>query len=221
MTRLFVNVILLCICHSNGISNTGHSNLVNQTDRVPDQSKFLENLYKIVQNSYETRLESNELDNFPSDALNGVYVECILGLSFPCLQKKMINFLYKLDKMKNINLIGKSIVIVRKRENLSDTTVLAKIADYVDQTYLKDIIDNMVDKFFDNHLLRLKIPQYFDETNQQDEPTYVDIDFGIEASSVARDGNYIVNCFIFLLSSLHFREGTYLFTTIITYSSER
>lgn len=193
MNNLFFKVYFFVFaCQLNGIFSADQKNHsdFNLTNYQSDRNKFLENLFKIIKSSYTTRVSIKEANNIPTEALNGVYVECILGLSYPCLQKKMINFLYKLDKVKNINLIGKSIAIVRKKENLSDTTVLVKIADYVDQTYLKDIIDNMIDKFFDNHLLRVKIPQYFEETDDED-ITYLDIDFGIERSQKARDGNFL------------------------------
>ncbi|XP_065214525.1 uncharacterized protein LOC135841481 [Planococcus citri] len=171
------------------VRNDSRHDLSNMT--LPMRNKFLQNLYKIVQSSYDTANSEENIDRFPTEALNGIYVECILGLSFPCLQKKMINFLSKLDKMRRIDLIGKSIVVVRKAEHSSDAAILAKIAEYVDPSYLKDFIDHLIDVFFDNHVLRVKIPSYFQENSSDDvnETTFVDIDFGVQrAPASSRDG---------------------------------
>lgn len=200
MARLLITIIAFLHYTRGDVSGDFNNETRNDLNYTTQQirNRFLQNLYKIVQNRHDIATINDTSDQFPMEALNGIYVECILGLSFPCLQKKMINFLCKLDKIKKIDLIGKSIVVVRKPQDFTDTTVLAKIAEYVDPSYLKHFIDHLIDIFFDNHILRVKIPSYFEENSDEvNETTFVDIDFGVQRNlDSSRDGKYEFSCFI-------------------------
>lgn len=64
--------------------------------------------------------------------------------------------------------------------------ILAKAAEHVDPEYLMDIIDNLIDKFFDTHSLRLKVPHYLDDPEDRENETYLDIDFETKHLSPGR-----------------------------------
>ncbi len=191
---VFACILLVHAIYAQNFEKEGENFRILQPTNRTDYEERFKVLGKLLKLAFEKKYsdwETNEIDVLSTEALSGVYTECLFGLSFSCLQKKLITFLYELDKVKSINLIGKTVMVVRKREVNSDTTTLAKIDDHVDQTYLKEIIDNLVDKFFDNHFLRVKIPEYFDGKSRNDnDGTYVDIDFQNQESSSIREGNF-------------------------------
>lgn len=47
----------------------------------------------------------NNISN-PEDAFVGAYTECILYLSYTCLQKKTLMYLYKLHKQREVPILG-------------------------------------------------------------------------------------------------------------------
>lgn len=140
----------------------------------------------LMEFTHKDSYKVNDTNMVPTDTLQGIYLECILGLSFSCLQKKLIAFLCKLDTMKSIQVIGKSVQLVRKKNVPSDIMILAKAAEHVDSEYLMDIIDNLIDKFFDTHSLRLKVPHYLDDPKDREDETYLDIDFETKHLSSGR-----------------------------------
>lgn len=140
-------------------------------------------------------VDSNQV---PNEALDGVYSECILGLSFACLQRKLIAFLFELDRVKSINLFGDAVMVIRKKNVPVDTAESARIAQYVDQSYLKEVIDHLVDRFFDNHFLRVRIPRYLDGSEAmeagEEDLLYLDIDFRTDHQISEREGEFFEHC---------------------------
>lgn len=195
-------ILWFCVADAVFTLSNIQENSYNPSNENATNYRYYEKRFKLLENILQLafrkknvlRQNVNVVDILPNDALEGVYSECIFGLSFSCLQKKLIAFLYKLDKVKYINLVGESVAVVRKHDIQSDTTSLAKIADYVNQAYLKEIIDNLIEQFFDNHFIRVKVPEYFDNPGENDvDGTYLDIDFGSKESlSSAREGNQII-----------------------------
>lgn len=192
-----LEISILCFSFVYGVGGSS-TDSNNATWNDVDQQKnyeILENLLKQAVKNSLMNAEDQKNENFPSDALNGVYTECALALSFPCLQKKLIVFLYKLDKMKSINLIGKTVFLVRKTgETASDSsTMLTRVAEHVDRAHLKDIIDNLVNRFFENHSLRVRLPEHVEDSGYRGEGTYLDIDFGStdSSNSLRESKNYL------------------------------
>lgn len=149
---------------------------------------------------HEIRDNLIDSNHVPNEALNGVYSECILGLSFACLQRKLIAFLFELDRVKSINLFGNAVMVIRKKNVPVDTAESARIAQYVDQSYLKEVIDHLVDRFFDNHFLRVRIPRYLDDygaVEAGEELLYLDIDFKTDHLISEREGKFF-ECLLYL-----------------------
>lgn len=170
-SSLFVYVSVVAIENRN-VNNETRINLKE------GNFEMLEKLWKLAVESNFTSVDE-ENESIPTDVLNQVYTECVLELSFPCLQKKLIAFLYKLDKMKDISLVGKTVVLVRKSdETRADETTLSKVAEHVNPAHLRDVIDNLVDNFFENHSLRLQVPEYLEDGGNRDERIFLDINFG-------------------------------------------
>ena len=132
----------------------------------------------------------NPSNRVPDEALTGVYSECIIGLSFACLQRKLIAFLFELDRVKSINLVGDAVMAIRKDVPV-DTAESARIAQYVDETHLKEVIDHLVDRFFENHFLRVKLPRSLEDlAAEAGDDLYLDIDFKSDPQLSDREGEF-------------------------------
>lgn len=90
-----------------------------ETDRV---GKFL-NLKKM----YTADVETNEIEvekkedggsGNPDEALTGLYSECVISFSLPCLQKKFLVFLDRLGRMDSFSILGDFLSVKRiNKEN--------------------------------------------------------------------------------------------------------
>ncbi|KAG8328164.1 hypothetical protein J6590_000820 [Homalodisca vitripennis] len=129
-------------------------------------------------------------DEDPNTALSGVYTDCLLNLSFPCLQRKILVFIDRLGRMAKFNLIGNFLSVVRTakeaRQSLTEDTLLARKID--DEKTLRGMIDTSIDEFFEDHVIRVTIPTIPGEGGRA---TSV-LDFRIgENFEVEEDKNYL------------------------------
>lgn len=97
-----------------------------EVDRV---GKFM-NLKKL----YTTEVETNEIDvekkeeeaGNPDEALTGLYSECVITFSLPCLQKKFLVFLDRLGRMDSFSILGDFLSV--KRINQESTKPITEKA---------------------------------------------------------------------------------------------
>lgn len=143
-------------------------------------------------------VDANSIDrDDPAASLDGVYSECLLNLSFPCLQKKIIVFLDRLGRKKQVSLIGDFLTVVRTGP--VSATVSEETTARRDESSLRSVIDGQVDRFFETHVLRVRVPSFLDDPGTEN--TVVDIDFGTGAST--SEGEFIFLCITFFLRSFH------------------
>lgn len=149
--------------------------LVRPTDESPkfaSLSKHQQRFFSAV--DVHTIDASNELDgpqtaldkaDDPNDALSGVYSDCLVNLSFPCLQRKILVFLDRLGRMARFDLIGNFLSVVRTGKNttpqLSEDTLVARKID--DEATLRTMIDSEIDVFFDEHVFRVTLPSALED----------------------------------------------------------
>lgn len=109
-----------------------------------------------------------KVDEDPNTALSGVYSDCLVNLSFPCLQRKILVFLDRLGRMAKFDLIGNFLSVVRTaketRPQLTENTLVARNID--DELTLRTMIDNSIDEFFDEHVFRVSLPVALGETGR-------------------------------------------------------
>lgn len=107
-----------------------------------------------------------KIDEDPNTALSGVYSDCLMNLSFPCLQRKILVFLDRLGRMAKFDLIGNFLSVVRTaketRPQLTENSLLARNID--DELTLRNMIDTSIDRFFDDHVFRVSLPSALGET---------------------------------------------------------
>ncbi|XP_018909939.2 uncharacterized protein [Bemisia tabaci] len=124
--------------------------------------KFLISSSGPVSNGIQDK-QDLELDD-PSLAFNGIYSDCVLQLSFPCFQRKLLVFFDRLGRMKAFNVLGNFLSIVRLKRDLSPAIVeeelKARLAsnEVEAQTALGALMEHTLDKFVDNHVLRVNLP---------------------------------------------------------------
>ncbi|XP_052131650.1 uncharacterized protein LOC127751714 [Frankliniella occidentalis] len=103
------------------------------------------------------RKEDQQDDDSPGAALSGMYSDCLLRLSVPCVQRKLLLFLDRLGRMERFRLLGDFLTVVRvePRNGEARRIVLDEEADVTD---LAGMVDRLVDDFFDTHVLRFSLP---------------------------------------------------------------
>ncbi|KAI5715101.1 hypothetical protein M8J77_010535 [Diaphorina citri] len=140
----------------------------------------------------------------PTAVLSGIYTECLLTLSFTCLQKKIIVLLEKLNKLQKFNLIGDYLTVVRNdkyatyrgankpsredfdaENNIIGRSNLGRPRSPLgaeESNDLKAMVDESIDNYFETHVIRLKVPAVFQQvanvTKSEDgeESTHIDFD---------------------------------------------
>ncbi|XP_054275153.1 uncharacterized protein LOC128994551 [Macrosteles quadrilineatus] len=96
-----------------------------------------------------------KIDEDPNTALSGVYSDCLVNLSFPCLQRKILVFLDRLGRMAKFNLIGNFLSVVRTAKESRPPVISSRLDD---EHTLRAMIDDSIDKFFDDHVIRVTVP---------------------------------------------------------------
>lgn len=136
-----------------------------------------------------------KIDEDPNTALTGVYSDCLMNLSFPCLQRKILVFLDRLGRMAKFNLIGNFLSVVRTgkeaRPPLTEDTLIARKMD--DEYSLRGMIDASIDEFFDEHVIRVGVPEVLREEGRS---TSV-LDFRVGESFAVEEGEFLF--FIFTI----------------------
>ncbi|RZF49153.1 hypothetical protein LSTR_LSTR008439 [Laodelphax striatellus] len=113
---------------------------------------------------------SNEVeDDDPSSALSGVYSECLIKISFPCVQRKTLLFIDRLSRLDRIPLVGDYVSIVKISQQKSPAIVLDESPLDRDEATLRALIDLSIDRFFQTHVVRLQIPPLFPDDPVSDE----------------------------------------------------
>lgn len=137
-----------------------------------------------------------KIDEDPNTALTGVYSDCLMNLSFPCLQRKILVFLDRLGRMAKFNLIGNFLSVVRTgkeaRPPLTEDTLIARKMD--DEYSLRGMIDASIDEFFDDHVIRVGVPEVLREEGRS---TSV-LDFRVGESFAVEEGKFLFFYFYYL-----------------------
>lgn len=98
-SRLFVFIIIivqLSVAENDNIIYTPLTPIVNES-------------YTTVPTFPITPASIPEKEVDPYGAFSGFYSECLIRLSYPCFQRKVLVFLDRLDKKRKISIYGKSV----------------------------------------------------------------------------------------------------------------
>ncbi|KAL0277503.1 UNVERIFIED_CONTAM: hypothetical protein PYX00_004755 [Menopon gallinae] len=119
---------------------------------------------------YTSEVETNEIDvekkeedvENPDEALTGLYSECVMAFSLPCLQKKFLVFLDRLGRMDSFSILGDFLSMKRiNKENtkpITEKAIEARMNYHKSEEDLEILVDYAIERFFNNHKLRIKLP---------------------------------------------------------------
>lgn len=114
------------------------------------------------------KIEVKSVEEKPEteSALSGFYTECLLRLSFPCMQRKMLVYVDRLNR-NDFHLLGDYLSVVRigkppatplmTEENLVKPRM--NTGDSI--RALDSLLDYSITRFFYNHAVRVKMPPWF------------------------------------------------------------
>lgn len=98
----------------------------------------------------------------PSAHLVDIYTDCLMQLSFPCVQRKLLLFLDKLGRMKGFSVLGDLLSVVRikrdMRPPLNETDLMARLNTVDEQSTLSALMVHSLDRFIGSHILRITLP---------------------------------------------------------------
>uniref|UniRef100_A0A2S2P005 Uncharacterized protein n=1 Tax=Schizaphis graminum TaxID=13262 RepID=A0A2S2P005_SCHGA len=98
----------------------------------------------------------------PSAHLVDIYTDCLMQLSFPCVQRKFLLFLDKLGRMKGFSVLGDLLSVVRikrdMRPPLNETDLMARLNTVDEQSALSALMVHTLDRFIGSHILRVTLP---------------------------------------------------------------
>lgn len=179
----------------------------NRTDHLGNRQERFFSSVKLNSLDSTNEIDSSpaaleKIDEDPNTALTGVYSDCLMNLSFPCLQRKILVFLDRLGRMAKFNLIGNFLSVVRTgkeaRPPLTEDTLIARKMD--DEYSLRGMIDASIDEFFDDHVIRVGVPEVLREEGRS---TSV-LDFRVGESFAVEEGEFLFFIFIiYMLTNLH------------------
>ncbi|KAJ2940539.1 hypothetical protein O0L34_g6474 [Tuta absoluta] len=94
----------------------------------------------------------------PTKAFDGVYSECFMHLSYSCIQGKTLVYLKELNKLSEVSIIGDYVKFVKINETTQKQVYQGETEVLADQNSeeLSLSIDQAVDDFFNNHVLKFK-----------------------------------------------------------------
>ncbi|KAL1449928.1 hypothetical protein WDU94_002397 [Cyamophila willieti] len=162
-----------------------------------------------------TKVDASEKIDKPDDptsVLTGIYTECLMTLSFTCLQKKIIVLLEKLNNIQKFNLIGDYLTVVRNNKyatyrhagkpsredyDVSNNVIgrsRAAGTTFNESNDLKTMIDDSLDDYFETHVIRLKVPAVFQRVtnvtkDEVTEATHIDFDLSDKAEGRRKKNN--------------------------------
>ncbi|KAI5694168.1 hypothetical protein M8J75_011833 [Diaphorina citri] len=98
-----------------------------------------------------------------NSVFDDVYEKCLVNLSFPCLQRKMLVYMNKVDRVKGVNLLSNIVSVVRTSDDhtpeITEEDLEKKLSPAEEETQLESLMEHQVDKFMDNHVIRLQLPE--------------------------------------------------------------
>uniref|UniRef100_A0A2A4IZ01 Uncharacterized protein n=1 Tax=Heliothis virescens TaxID=7102 RepID=A0A2A4IZ01_HELVI len=97
----------------------------------------------------------NEDIKAPDDNFNGVYAECFLHMSFPCVQRKTLMYLKQLNNLSEVSVIGDYVKFVKlNTSKVEENKDIEENLSENNSEELTHMIDRAIDNFFDNHIIR-------------------------------------------------------------------
>ncbi|EEB10220.1 conserved hypothetical protein [Pediculus humanus corporis] len=97
---------------------------------------------------------SKRSEVYAGEALNGMYMDCLAKISFSCVQKKVLNFINRMNRMEKFPVLGNYVSVVRiKNEYEKENEFQGRLDSAEKQSKLDELMDTAIDK--------VKVPNSF------------------------------------------------------------
>ncbi|XP_054279543.1 uncharacterized protein LOC128997823 [Macrosteles quadrilineatus] len=112
-------------------------------------------------NNNTTPLFTAHLTEEPWFPYRELLLECLVQMSWPCAQRKMIVYLDQLNRARSVSILGELLTLVKVRvDNIPPITEAQLTARRIDQDQdtLYNLLELAADRFVDTHVLRVNVP---------------------------------------------------------------
>lgn len=91
--------------------------------------------------------EARQVEAYAQDALGGVFTECFGQVSFACLQRKVLNFVHRMSRMEQFDVLGQYLSVVKVRdEGEPETEFQARVATAEQENALDSLMETTIDR---------------------------------------------------------------------------
>lgn len=91
--------------------------------------------------------EGKKSEEFANDALSGMYSDCFTSISFSCLQKKVLNFINRMNRMEKFSVFGNYVSVVRtKDEYEQENEFQARLDNAEKEATLDQMMESAIDR---------------------------------------------------------------------------
>lgn len=122
------------------------TNETNRESYVSYKKKYYGELYKKFERANELE-NARRSEEYAGEALSGVYSECLVQVSFSCLQKKVLNFINRMNRMEKFSLLGNYVSVVRTKNDYEPEAEFQARLDKEEDSGLDDLVDDAIDRF--------------------------------------------------------------------------
>lgn len=140
----FKLAILLAVCGLAFSENFADSSSARE-------GKFLRNYIRQdeSQNKMDTYglEETKRSEEFAGEALTGMYTDCLAQISFSCVQKKVLNFINRMNRMEKFSILGNYVSVVRtKNDYETEPEFQARLNTAEEQSRLDEVMESAIDR---------------------------------------------------------------------------
>lgn len=91
--------------------------------------------------------EAKRSEEFAGEALTGMYADCLAQVSFSCVQKKVLNFINRMNRMEKFSILGSYVSVVRtKNEYEKEKDFQARLDSAEEESRLDEVMDTTIDR---------------------------------------------------------------------------
>lgn len=144
--KLLVVLSLFSLIYAETDTSSRESRYINY------KKKYYGELYKKTDASKPEVQEGKKSEEYANDALNGMYSDCFTHISFSCLQKKVLNFINRMNRMEKFSVFGNYVSVVRTKDEYEQESEFQARLDTAEQ---ESTLDQLMETAIDRWVLRI------------------------------------------------------------------
>lgn len=138
--KIFIFLSLFSLIYAESDNSSRESRYLNY------KKKYYGELYKKIDSKPEVE-EGKKSEEYANDALSGMYSDCFAQISFSCLQKKVLSFINRMNRMEKFSVFGNYVSVVRtKDEYEQENEFQARLDNAEREATLDQLMENAIDR---------------------------------------------------------------------------